>query len=401
MSKSNIFNSELEEFNKGIVYVDFDFLKSKGSGSEYHRIRGLINSKLGNDTQVDGIVELEKIGKLSGDSLVIDDQRFSRIPIQIILKNEILEHNLKIEERLLLDYFVTKLVFSNCKIRSELQLGKQRHSNPKWTIIRFENGTEIKSLFYNRDPGSQSGNFHQIEFNESKIGLFEIEGYEWPFPTLEFSNFEVEAIVIKKALVKISNSIIGLFIIDEHQEARNRFSIERCIIKFPVKIARSFFGFNKDYLKGKFKNSDPILLSSIKFLSQNSFLESSLSELERIYTYFETRKSLLKSIFYFVNEYHYSILKPIIFAVISLIPVHILLNYEFNGFREGLGMWIIFSPNDFLKNILFSPVDLSIDTWIQIIVRLALSIFAVLTDYFVFSFALALKRRFGYRKPFS
>lgn len=337
-------------------------------------------------------ININNIGNLNGKALFFKGEWLQGIPIMVEVydKTFIGDPNL---EHFLDAHYITSIEFIRCNFKATIVLGSHRGENNSKTYINFDSKTSIREL--------RISNFRtdvkyrdRLSFSKTRIGKLYIGEAGGAIEQTEFKNFRCNQLVVNAHPITIIGSELGLVILEENANLRERFKLVDTKVIYPKSFLSSFFGYNDEV----YANKIPLILSSISFISQLDATESSMGELERIYAFFETRNSPIKKFFYFLNDYHYSMLKPALLGIIAFLAFEKVLSDSDLMFENPkLNESIIFIPQDMVKEFLFFDFHFSF----QLFYKVVLFILAVVIDYSLFSFALALKRRFGYRKPFS
>ncbi|MEI7014858.1 hypothetical protein [Leptospira licerasiae] len=356
----------------------------------YDKIKGEFEKRSENIILIKDIIHLLD----QGDRRLFEEKL---VPVRIELQNITIQDRLNLAI-LVNAYWLKEISFINCGILIGIVLAPYNEPTGISDIVgvKFDKTTFIEDLTLNN---LQGGKFRYIlSFEDTRINTLQIKS-KIDIEGNNFRNLNANIVYVEGTSSTFQDCNVGLFVLQDKEKFREKLAFERIKIIFPfVFNAVSVF---KKRLNKNITITDQLALSSLKTINTYPSIESSKGNLEKLYSFFDSRRSLMKKIIYLINSFHYAIVRPIFFGALAFYAIVYLINIYSSEFTNPIPVGSIFIPNEFLKNIVFDSfrfrLSFSSISW----VKLCILILWLIMDYCIFSVFIGIKKRFGYRKPFS
>lgn len=209
--------------------------------------------------------------------------------------------------------------------------------------------------------------------------------------------FKTKILHLKVSEIEIVNSKFEIPIFQDL--ASLDLTLRNSTLEFP-KFLPSFTDFEDSYKK-EFENLLPIHISeiaaSLKFLKNSNDSAIFSTSIDRLFSYFDSRKGIINKILYFYTNYYYNLFYPSLGFIFSIILFQTILQTN-SGFYKDIGLENSLFPYDLLKTLVLKDFHITRNLHDISFSKVLLFVLACFNYFSIFSISLAIKRRFGYSK---
>ncbi|TGL99966.1 hypothetical protein [Leptospira jelokensis] len=301
----------------------------------------------------------KQLDKMDFDDYIVNHQIKS-----ILIENSNI-NEIKINQNITTEGSIN-LEINNSKI-DHVYINLFKKINPNHTFRIKHTFTELKTVFIFLESENQSlTNIENINTTILKLNVesVKISACSFAFP-----------IILNKSKTKID--------------------IKDCELVFSNKSNSILQNLIKN--KGKENITYSQILSALRYLNSLNDSEYFIRNLEKIYAYIDSKRSLTTKILYHYTEYYYNFTRPFLGMTACFLIFQAICQYT-NLSNSNLEISYIFRPLDFTKDILFKDFKFSGSLKNFSIAKFCLSVISITFYYSSFSFFLAIKKNFGYRK---
>lgn len=384
-----------------MIFIDIQ--KTKNS-----TLNSIINELYG-DIESNNFIEIKELGTIINNSLRIYDSirnlihsvngGYIEIPkpyltLRIInsmsnesydLKNEYLYDSLK-------EIYIADSKLDVLKIYQNFNntLGDTTKLNIENTKIR------VFSLNLNKHASFEHQHINFI-FKKLTCELTLIDNQNGVTDQIQLQNLETNIIYLNLNSIKLKNSSFQIPIF--HNLFNLKLDLSNSTLYFKDNFPRfkSFENYLNEIYGDKLKIYQSEIASSLKYLkgiNQSSIFSLNI---ERLYSYIDSRGSFIKRLLYWYTSYYYNLFIPSIGLLLSLLTFQLIIQYN-SEFSRELQLGDSLLPYDFLKNVILKDFRATWKICDISLIKLFLIGNASLIYFSIFALSLGIKRRFGYNK---